>query len=484
MPIAGIDVVRLSYLEWLDSEEKTMQRKYRMFREYYEGNHSTQLTARQRAFLEIKADQEFNSNFCPIVVDAIWERLKVSGFTCQDKASQDAFSDWWKRNRMDAVQAIVHMAAVRDGDTYLLVEWNDKKGRPKFTHQPAYDGYYGVHAFYDDEDSGTIAAAVKYWQTSHGPNAGLRRANLYYPDKVEKYVQRDGWWQRWLDEGQREWPIDWTDLQSNPLGVPVIHFKNKDIGKSYGVSELDDVCPMQNAKNKSLIDLMAAADTTAFRILTMTGGDPTGIAVSPGGWVYSTNPDAKFDAIDAADLTSLIATNNSMVMEIAEITRTPLGYFQVSGQVAAEGTLKEQGSGLLSKITDRSVTFGNGWEDAMDMGRKLHNLHGDGGLDEEELISCEWGEFETRNEKELLEGLKIKRDLGVPQDTIWSEMGYDSDAIARMKAELQEEQKGKSAGLARALLDAEKSFNAGGVSGGNAMLGQGRVDVTPEENQA
>jgi len=48
------------------------------------------------------------------------------------------------------------------------------------------------------------------------------------------------------------------------LGVPVVHFRNNDQGYDYGASELSSVIPLQNALNKTIIDLLASADTSAF----------------------------------------------------------------------------------------------------------------------------------------------------------------------------------------------------------------------------
>lgn len=462
MPSSVADLFRLTYLSWLDGQESTRQRKYAMFRDYYEGEHATQLTARIKAFLELTSDQDFSLNFCPIVVDALAERLKVSGVQCDEQ--DDVLWDWWRKNRMDALQGVVHRAGVRDGDTYVLVEYDAAKGRPRFSYEPAYDGSSGMHLVYSDEDRMAPLVAVKYWQTTVGSGAGtVRRANLYYPERIEKYLAADAgssWAQ--FDDGSGEWPIPWVAADGAPLGIPVLHFRNKDQGYSYGESELEDVISPQNALNKGLIDLLGAADTTGFRVFTVTGDkvedDQT---VAPGAFLWSEQPEARIGAIDGADLTSLIAFKDSLAVDIARITRTPLSFFQVSGQVSAEGTLKQQESGLIAKALDRQVVFGNAWEDVLAMARRLHNRYGAGGLDEEADLSILWEDPETRNEVEHLEGLKVKAELGVPQETIWREMGYSADDIERMYEEKARETASGISGLGQALLAQERGFNAG-----------------------
>ena len=61
------------------------------------------------------------------------------------------------------------------------------------------------------------------------------------------------------------------------------------------------------------------------------------------------------------------------------------------------------------------------------MPRRLANVFGNAGLDEDVKFSTLWSHSESLDE------LKQKKDLGVPQETIWAEMGYSPDQIAGMK---------------------------------------------------
>lgn len=403
----GIDLIQLSYLSWLETQESERAAKYAMFRDYYEGQHETQLTARMRKFLELKVGQEFSLNACPIVVDSLAERLKVAGFECEDEKQADTFRDWWTASRMDAAQAVVHLAGVRDGDTYILVEWDNDKARPVFTQENAYDGLQGMHVVYSDERRLVPVVAIKRWTLTVGIQQVIRRTNLYFPDRIEKYSD-NGTGNDWtphieVDENgvEQEWPIPWLATDGSPLGIPVIHFRNKDQGYSYGESELEDVVPLQNGLNKVLIDLLAAADTTGFSIYTMTGGRPDGVVTAPGSWVWSTDPGVTIGSLPGADLTSLINLKDSVMADIAKITRTPTSAFQLTGQIAAAGTLKEQRAGLHAKSADRQVVFGNSWEDVMVVGRRLNNVFGTAQMDESATVDTTWEDDETPDETEL-----------------------------------------------------------------------------------
>lgn len=457
-PVSGIDMIQLSYLQWLENQEADRYAKYAQFRDYYEGEHATQLTARMRKFLELTSSQEFSLNYCPIVVDSLAEKLKVTGFDCEK--DPETLWEWWRRSRMDAVQAVVHSAAIRDGDTYLLGEWSNEHQRPYLTQENAYDGTQGVHIVYSDERRNVPMVAIKRWIVTSGENVKTRRTNLYYPDRIEKYTDggTGSTWMQYEEDGQA-WPIPW------PLGIiPIIHFRNKDQGYSYGESELEDVVPVQNGANKTFIDLLAAADTAGFRMYAVTGANASTWTVAPGSILWYSDKDARITALDGEDPTGLIKLCDSVIAHIAKITRTPLSYFQLTGQVAAEGTLKQQEAGLVSKARDRQTVFGNSWEDAMYLCRKLHNQFSKSGpaLDEDAEISTLWMDPESRNEKEHFETLKLKREsLEIPRKTLWAEAGYDAQQIERMEQEADEERAAGVSSLANGLLEQQRRFDQG-----------------------
>jgi hypothetical protein len=92
-----------------------------------------------------------------------------------------------------------------------------------------------------------------------------------------------------------------------------------------------------------------------------------------------------------------------------------LQYYQITGQVASDDTQRAGDTGLVSKIENRSVSFGNTWEDVIGYGRKLHNVFSIGPkLDEKLSISTEWDSFERVDaqmaEKVTAETQSIKAD--------------------------------------------------------------------------
>ncbi|MBU2051248.1 MAG: hypothetical protein KKH61_20060, partial [Gammaproteobacteria bacterium] len=206
------DKIKMSYLLWLASGDETRQKNYRAYRDYYDGDHDTQLTDRQRQYLQIKIGREFNINYCPIVVDALAERLLVSGFDAGDYSG--VIDDILHSIRIDAVQGVIHKSAIRDGDTYLIIGWDNDTGLPTFTHQLAYDGTEGVKIHYDAAERDKVQFASKRWRIEQGGDAGyINRMNLYYPNRIEKYISdsRDELgYQPYQPPTDSTWPIWWT----------------------------------------------------------------------------------------------------------------------------------------------------------------------------------------------------------------------------------------------------------------------------------
>ena len=427
-----------SFLEHLANEDAERWQKYRELREYYEGIHETQLTARQRTYLQLKTHDEFSANYMPIIVDGMASRMSVDGFDAGEQSEQ--LWKWWKANRMDAKQDDTHVEAIRDGDSYVLVGWDSDLGIPKSYPHMAYDGRDGMDVMYDTETN-EIAFATKRWLVESGSDAGYkRRMNIYTPDRILRYhsnqLEEEG---RWLLFGADPW----VGANGEPLGVPVSHFKNRGRGYNFGQSELEQAIPMQNALNKSVIDLLAAADTTAFRILTMIGADPTGIDISPGGWVYMMNPPAegKIGFIPGEDVRPMIEIVDSFVQRIGQVSDTPLSYFQLSGQMASEGTHKQHESRMITKVKNASVRFGNSWEDVMVIARRLHNAFGSGLMSEEQSIDTRWMDFSARDEDdkltEKIERFKVLIDAGVaPYEAARKALFSESDSVDLAKVDL------------------------------------------------
>ena len=448
--------IQQSYISDLENRERAHVDMYIKAREYYGGNHRTALTSRMREFLHVDSDADFTVNYCPMVIDAKADRLKVNSFDTKD-AQKETLEMWWRKNRMDRKQGIVHHSTVRDGDSYVLVEWDNDARIPRYHFEPAYAGE-GVMVYYSEERRDEIEFASKHWHIKYGAQAGkVSRLNLYFPNRIEKYISNSSNTSDWKAFSDSDTNIEMmgrlgdcgvTWLTHNrtetgkPLGIPIVHFKNNDIGDSFGESEIANVMPVQDAVNKAMIDLIAVMDSSGVGLLV--GYGTTGwldITVGPGEIAAVSTPysQARVERLAGEDPRGLLSVYNALVMEVGRISGTPLSYFQQSGQVASSDTLKQQEVGLIAKVKKSQTDFGNSWEDCMMIGRKLHNAFiGNNGeqMDEDVIIDTVWDEAEVRNEKEQAETLILKKELGVSASQAQTEMGYDATqkaAFAREK---------------------------------------------------
>lgn len=450
--IDATTLIELSYFEALTVADLEEQQAIQLARSYHAGDQIAHLTERAQEFLELNTNIKFRLNICQTIVEAVLDELNVVGFDTAEakdaegnrKQAQWA-SDLWKLNRMDSLQNDVHEAALRDREAFVIVDWDKEKKRPRFTFHERFvsteagGNGTGVWMVYENDDPNQPAiAAVKQWAETFEESGRLvthERRTIYYPDRIEKWINNVGGWIRYETDGEPS-VIPWL-RKKKPLGIPVIHFKN------YGIMpEAWDALPLQDAINKTALDILAAADATGFRIYaafgfypTTDGGAPKAdgsnlMTIAPGVVVGTNKPkdQASFDAIEGSDIEPLMNSLKDWISLAAQITSTPVSRFVMTRQVAGAETVKEQDKPLRRKAGKRRTLFGNAWEDVMTIARVLDNYFGRAGLNESELFSTVW-EHSTS-----LEELKTKREaLSIPLEQLWKEAGYTSDEIKAMK---------------------------------------------------
>jgi hypothetical protein len=456
--MADTNIVELAYAHWRADEEKEIEYRIVKAREYHDGEQFVYLTTRLREFLNVDEDAEFNLNIARGIVEAITEKLRVKAFKCADAASSDFAWQVWTANKMDARQVDVHDAACRDSETFVIVDYDAESNtisllpHKRYTDAECDGDNEGCKAFYQNDDPNQKLLRVsKRWVETVGGKSRTR-LTVYHPDKIEKYELVNGNFVQideeiMTEEGDEAWPIEWVDKAGKPLGIPVIHFKNHGLRQ-----EARDAWPLQDAANKTLVDLLAASDMTGFRIYTAFGWNPTKdtlepkpdgsnlLSVSPGAIFGSKNDKGTFSSIEGSSPEPLISTLQQLIYYAAIVTRTPVSRFQFSGQVAAEGTLKQQQESLLAKIALRQTSFGDCWAQAMTMARKLFDTFGGGSLDETQAIETMWESAETRDRLQELQALQIEKDaLNVPLTMLWRKAGYSEQDIEQMMQQREDE---------------------------------------------
>jgi hypothetical protein len=371
--------------------------RYGRFERYYDGKHDLAFATEKFQNTFGTLFREFALNLCPVVCDAVRDKLRITGFGADE--TPDAI---WRRNRMGTRAGEVHKEALRAGDAYLIV-WPDASGRAMlFPNRAA-----NISVVYDDESAGRIEWAAKYWIAADKHI----RLNLFYPDRVEKYVSKDPS-EGALPDAKGFLP---EETIANPYGVvPVFHFANNaDVG-SLGRSELEAAIPIQDGLNKSVLDMLVAMEFSAYRQRWAAGieieFDSEGKQIAPfkAGvehlWM-SENPQATFGDFAAADLEQFLKVKDSFRIDIASVTGTPLHYFLQESRGFASGvSLRQNETRFNAKVRDRQESFGQVWSDALTLALAIE---GQTAPD----LTPQWEDPAALSQKELLEERILEKEV-------------------------------------------------------------------------
>lgn len=455
----------LARLTALEGAEGARLQHYQKYENYYDGDQPDMLPTADTKRLERYTG--FRANMSSVVVDALAERLVVNGFGAAGATRQllDRLSEIWQRNRMDDDQSTVHTEAFMLGDSYILVDFDDDQGLPRLNYCPA----DMVSVVYEDAANRRIAYATRRWDSA---DLGLRRKNVYYPDRVVRFYTTadskgqyaDADWKPYTADGSSA-VLDWTDKQGKPLGVAIVPFRNKAKGRAYGRSELDAVIPLQNAINKTLVDMLLVLDTQGWPQRWVRGNAPPGgWQVGPGRVWQSNHPDFQAGELASADPTGLRESLKDLIRVAAGMTRTPQHLFHIEGQFPSGEALKTAEAPLVSKAKDRQASFGNSWEDAMMLALRLDNTYGEGKWQLDRVIlQTEWADPELRNDLAHSQAVSTRAPW-LPLTEIWRQFGYNAEEVKRLQQEWdQEQQKKTDAGAA--LLDQFRTGDSQDVGG-------------------
>ncbi|MEZ5421840.1 MAG: phage portal protein [Pyrinomonadaceae bacterium] len=410
--------------------------RYKRATDYFNGEHDLSYATEKFKTAFGTLFRTFALNLCPAVCDAVTDKLIVTGFKVEKgDASEVPEQAWriWQANRMGTRAGEIHKEAVKVGDAYAIV-WPDPV-TGKLTIYPNRAETCTVK--YDDETPNTILWAAKYWKIT----GKKYRLNIYYPDRVERFVtakenellpDADAFVEF---DGDKAGPVI-----ANPYGtVPVFHFANKSGMRSFGQSEFEQSIPLQDALNKSVLDMLVAMEFAAFRQRWATGiemeYDDQGNPKAPFAagveklWV-SENSEVKFGDFEAANLEQFLSVKDGFRTDISCQTGTPLHYFMLTGAAFPQSgiSIEKLESRFLAKVRDKMESFGQVWEDLMAFALRVENAG-----DNIQLFT-EWQDPAPISETEKLDALIQKQTLGVPDERLWMEAGYGEADITEMKA--------------------------------------------------
>lgn len=448
-------ILQLAALRAQFMEEADYQRRVLWARAYHDGATGAQLTDRLKEFLGNNADA-FRLNVCRTVVNAVLEKLSVESINDELAATEEgsALADWlweqWTLGRLDEMQDELYEAAIRDGEAFLLLDWDENAKRVTFTPHPRYtspevsaqtagDGFGCKAKYAEDDPNQELLYVSKFWTEFDERGRPTPRRNDYYPDRIEKYVSGKGGWLPYASEPV----VAWQDASGQPLGIPAAHFRNV-----ADAPEAMDAWPVQDAINKLFLDMLADADVSVFRLLVAFGWFPTTdgkqpamdgsnlLKIKPGVIVGSAaTPDkASLTAVDGGNVEALMNAIDKLIVWLAMVTDTPLSRFQLKRQVRSDETLDAEEEPLNVKVEKRRVRFGNAWGRVFSAASRIAATFGNVALPEGLAVPV-WKPVRKVDPLTPYTIGEAQHKLGVPLEFIWANtLGFTQQQIDAMKA--------------------------------------------------
>lgn len=352
--------------------------RVRVYRQYEAGDHDSNITDQMRKMLRIDESAafglgEFNDNYMQLIIEKMASRVRISSISTDDEGGNEWLQAMLSRNRLKAIQARSTRAAIRDGDSFIVVDPISLQ----WSVEPAFDGETGMVAISNTltnkiiwackvwvqaNDTGTEQAIAMVFQRERISywigNAG---ADIVYPHMVisppgEQAVQ--------LEKGTlvntQTWPGE---------DIPIVHLSNNlDVKTGFGESELRPVIPLQNVLNRLIHSMTMASEFAAFNVRYAIGVKIDSAKIVPGAALSFTLKDEdgnpitsltdkqieylksiKVGEFSGTDISQYTSQLEALVKEISQTSQTPIYGITATGNLSGEA-LRQLEIGLIGKV--------------------------------------------------------------------------------------------------------------------------------------
>lgn len=435
------------------------------YRDYFAGEQKELLSKRQ---LDLLNNVNYKTNICELVVTTKSDRINLRDMavTTDNLENEEEINSmlwtWFKNSDYERTLNALFLMTLRDGDGYLIVDYDSTKQSPIFSYCEQYDGTSGVDVFYVDME---MQLAIKKWRIVETQETSLAtnfRLNVYFKDRVLKAMQvASGEYMPFFDPTlpsdtvyeierfdfdnfQGEGVVEYYTTDKKEIGIPVIHFTNNAQGTMYGVSELANVVSLQDTLNLAQASYLMATFLGGFNWILLTGSSAKQeqIKMNVGMIANINQKDVGVNQIQATNLTQLGEVVDRQLRLIATISKTPLAMLNPTGQLSAEGTLQQAETPLVKSIESKIAELRSSFRRLalmLCMIDKYSNINSVlAPYTDEQIINWTFEpEFEPltkQNEEVVISALVSKhRDLKVPLSQIWQELGYSEDEIEQFR---------------------------------------------------
>lgn len=378
------------------------------------------------------------TNFAEIIVEAVQERMTVTGFRVGDDATLESVAArYWSTNEMDVAADDVHSDMLGLGRGVVIVgpsevsskwdwlPWRKEERIPVITREDP--RLIGVE--YDPLNRSRVVSALK---TYTDEIAGEDVLHLYLPGKVLTARRRSS-------EGSQYRPnvsdFEWTDEQTLPYAVvPVVTFANR-----RGIGEFETHTDLIDRINYMVLQRLVITAMQAFKQRAAIGdfpetdeaGNPIdyGAVFRPGpGAIWLLNEGQEMWESGSTDIRPLLEAVKDDIRELAAGTRTPMTMLLPDSQnQSAEGASAAR-EGLVFKAKNRQKRAAYGWNQVM----QLALLFGGNGLQRD--VETLWLPAERQSLAERADAASKATDLpfGTKLRKVW---GFSEAEAERIEQE-------------------------------------------------
>jgi hypothetical protein len=400
---------------------------------YYEGT-QPEVFLNQRWFKLFQKNQsDFRFNFSKTVVDAVLNRLEIDQIETSSPEADAYMAQLLEQSDIKLDINEIHRNTLIYGDSYAMV-WPDETGKLAID----YNSPLTTVVIYDQENPRKKLFAAKMWQYADY-NTKEIHLNLYYPDRIEKYVGYGEIENMGTPQGSN---FVLTETIPNPWNeVPVFHFRTH---KPYGRPEHADAFGPQDAINKLVNTHMLTVDyqgapqryalTTGGNVAEMddfsegdTARENIGALKNGPGELWYLQGVQTVGQFPAAEPKTFTEPVNEFVNQMAAITSTPTHYFQKGTYVSSGQALRAAEAPLVKKVKNRQLALESTWRDLFLFMLKIEGITA--------VIDIDWAEAEIVDEVDQWDVAVRKKSVGMPLEQILLELGYDPELATQISAE-------------------------------------------------
>lgn len=391
---------------------------------YYDGNH-TRPYLPEGVNNDVKAlNQSCVLNLCPLVVDAVMERLEVQGFQfgADDTPGIDVWRQVWQPNQLDAVSQLLMQEALIARRAYALVQ----QSGDMVTISP--ETPEEVLVSYEPGSWRKRRAAIKRFTEGDGSDK-VTDITLWLPGEMWRWRGSKGM-------------VNFLEEESGPAPtqIPMVEFLSMPDLRGTPHSELDrGVLAIQDRINKTVYDRLILSEFQAFPQRWATGVvpevDSDGNPIAP--WrngpnrvVVQEDPAVQFGQWDAADMGPHLAAVEAEIHALAATTKTPVHYLAAEFSNVSADAIRAAEAGLVKKVRAHQRIFGEAWEEVIRLALSL--LKDPRQADQSSFV--EWADPETRTVAELADAT-VKLAPYLPKDETWRRLGYSPQERSRFASE-------------------------------------------------